>query len=164
MKIPDNNRFCIYGVGAIVEHINSEEERFILIQNRIKKGKQSGLIEIPCGKVQALENAFDVLRKRVNEETGVRITKIDGVEDCRTMKNSVQNCQPFYTCQNIESDFPVAINFFICSAEGIPKEQTDAANNIRWIAISELVSMLENEEERFFPVVVGALKKYIKNR
>lgn len=163
MQIPDNNRFCIYGVGAIIEHVNNEEERFVLIQNRIKKGKQSGLIEIPCGKVQALENMCDVLRKRVNEETGLEITKIYGVEECITMKKSVQSCQPFYSCQNIESDFPVAINFFVCTVEGMPKKQTDAADNIRWVAINELSDMLDNEEEKFFPVIVDALKKYIKS-
>lgn len=162
MQIPDNNLFCVYGIGAIIERI-FEKRRFVLIQNRIREGRQSGLIEIPCGKVKATEDAVAVIRRRVMEETGLRITRIAGIDENRTEKRSIQNCRPFYSCQCIERDFPVAINFFICSVDGNPKKFTKAADNIRWISIDELYEMLMNEEEKFFPVVVGALKEYIKN-
>lgn len=162
MQIPDNNLFCVYGVGAIIERM-IERKRFVLIQNRVRKGKQSGLIEVPCGKVKATEDAVTVIKQRVVEETGLRITKIAGMEESIVMKKSIQNCRPFYSCQSIEKDFPVAINFFICSVEGNPKTYTEAADNIRWTSIDELSGMLMNEEEKFLPVVVGALKEYVKN-
>ncbi len=162
MQIPDNCLFCVYGVGAIIERVINEE-RFVLIQNRIRNGKQFGLIEVPCGKVKAMDKAVDVIKQRVMEETGLRITNINGIKENRTIERNVQNCQPFYSCQSIERDFPVVINFFICSAEGIPKEHTEAADNIRWISISELSGMLINEEEKFFPIVVGALKEYVRD-
>ena len=79
MQIPDNNLFCVYGVGAIIERM-IERKRFVLIQNRVRKGKQSGLIEVPCGKVKATEDAVTLIKQRVVEETGLRITKISGME------------------------------------------------------------------------------------
>lgn len=163
MKIPNNNLFCIYGVGAIIERrINGKY--YILIQNRIRRGDESQdhLIEVPCGKVRATENSFDVIQRRVLEETGLKIRNIAGWEGNSLIENNILNCKPFYACQNINGGFPVAINFFVCSADGSPKLQTEAADNIRWIAIDELSNMLENKREKFFSIVVGALKEYIK--
>lgn len=161
MRIPKDSIFCVFGVGAIIEH-KIKEKKFVLIQNRIRKGdeKQDKLIEVPCGKVKAMENAFDVIQQRVWEETGLIVTSIKGKGENR-LGNTIQSSRPFYTCQSIDPDFPVTINFFICTTEGIPKPHTEAANNIRWISIEELSKMLVHEEEKFFPVVVDALKEYV---
>lgn len=163
MRIPKDSVFCILGVGAIIER-KIGGKNFVLIQNRIRKNdeKQDGLIEVPCGKVQAMENSFDVMRQRVWEETGLRVTTIKG-EEKNLRRNTIQSSRPFYTCQSIDRDFPVAINFFVCKTKGIPKQHTEAANRIRWISIEELSKMLVHEEERFLLVVVDALKQYVND-
>ena len=57
------------GVGGIIEK-NISGIDYILIQDRYKDDakSESGLIEIPAGKIREFENIFDCLRREIWEE------------------------------------------------------------------------------------------------
>jgi 8-oxo-dGTP pyrophosphatase MutT (NUDIX family) len=67
--------FAKPAVGAIIEKVINNK-RYILIQDRNKSndGIETGMIEIPAGKIREYENIFDSLRREVREETGLNIT------------------------------------------------------------------------------------------
>lgn len=164
MQLPVDCEFCVFGVGAIIEK-TIKGKQFILIQNRIREGNvmQNHLIEVPCGKIRSINNMFEVLRHRVSVETGLSVKRIKGEieKDESNVGYNIQSCSPFFISQNINRDFPVAISFFICEAQGTLASSTEAADNIRWISVDELENMLLFEREKFFPMVIGALDKYV---
>lgn len=164
MQLPVDYEFCVFGVGAIIEK-KIKEKRFILIQNRIRDGDvmQNHLIEVPCGKIRSTNNMFEVLRHRVSVETGLRVKHIRGEieKDGSYIGYNIQSCNPFYVSQNVNRDFPVAISFFICEAQGTLATSTEVSDNIRWISVDDLENMLLFEREKFFPMVIGALDKYV---
>jgi ADP-ribose pyrophosphatase len=159
-------RFAIPGVGGIIENrINGND--CILVQERCKDDAQteSGLIEIPAGKIREYENIFDCLRREVKEETGLDITEIDGesesqMYECNGYK--VLNYIPFNCSQNIDGYYPIMVQVFICKVKGELLKCTDETKNIRWMPLNELVSILKSNEDRFYPMHVCTLKKYLK--
>lgn len=158
--------FAIPGAGGIIEK-NVDGVDCILVQERCKDGTrtESGLIEIPAGKVREYENIFDCLRREIKEETGLDITEIEGeaesqVYECNGYK--VLNYMPFNCSQNIEGYYPIMVQTFICKANGELLPGTEETKNIRWMALSELASLIKNNEEIFYPMHVCTLKKYLK--
>lgn len=160
--------FAKPAAGAIIRRtINGTEH--ILIQERLKQSdtKDNGLIEIPAGKIREYENIFDGLRREVFEETGLRLVKIEGEEEAAASKCrgcTVISFNPFYSSQNLNGIYSIILQTFICEAEGEPFEKSDESVNIRWIPVEELKELLLTSEDRFFPMHINALKKYIKER
>ena len=159
------NSFCIHGVAAIIGR-DIEGEKHILIQDR-KKGSTSietGLIEIPCGKVKKMESVFDCIRNKVLVETGLQITKICGEEKFLSLKANeynVINYIPFFSTQNTEDNYPIVIETFICEASGETLIESKDAKNIRWISLSSLSKLIENES-LFYPMIIFPLKHYLE--
>jgi len=60
--------FAKPAVGAIIEKV-SNDKRYILIQDRNKNNDdiETGMIELPAGKIREYENIFDALRREVRE-------------------------------------------------------------------------------------------------
>jgi 8-oxo-dGTP pyrophosphatase MutT (NUDIX family) len=160
--------FAIPGAGGIIEK-NIDGIDYILVQERCKDGAQteSGLIEIPAGKVREYENIFDCLRREVKEETGLDITEIEGESESRMYEcdgYKVLNYIPFNCSQNIGGYYPIMVEVFICRVEGELLESTNETKNIRWMPLNELNSVMNNNEGRFYPMHVCTLKKYLKKR
>ncbi len=157
--------FAKPAVGAIIEK-NVNGELHILIQERWKvdDAPENGLIEIPAGKVREYENIFDGLRREVWEETGLRLTEIQGEKEtvtCNCNGYKVISFNPFYSSQNLSGVYSIMLQTFICKATGELLTQSDESVNIRWISIRNLKVLLEENENAFFPMHVNALKKYI---
>lgn len=154
------------GVGGIV--IKKEEGiDYILLQERYKEdgGADNGLIEIPAGKIREFENIFDCLRREILEETGLKVTEIMGEKDNVIVKENgykVINYNPFTCSQNIEGSYPIMVQYFICKVEGQALEQTNETRNIGWVELKKLKEMLDCSEDRFYPMHVVALKKYLQ--
>ena len=68
---------------------------------------------------------------------------------------------PFACAQNIEGNYPIMVQTFICKVEGKALENTNETQNIRWISLKELKEMLETRENEFYPMHVVALKKLL---
>lgn len=158
-------KFAKPAVGAIIEKdINGVSH--ILIQERYKKDDipENGLIEIPAGKVREYENIFDALRREIWEETGLIITEIQGEKEtvvCNCNEYIVISFNPFYSSQNLSGGYSIMLQTFICKATGELLQQSDESVNIRWISLSNLKTLLEENENTFYPMHINALKKYI---
>lgn len=71
--------FAKLGVAGIIEK-NVDGIDYILIQDRCKDEAilEYGLLQIPAGKIREFENVFDCLRRKIWEETGLKVTNIKG--------------------------------------------------------------------------------------
>ncbi|MBZ9689312.1 NUDIX domain-containing protein [Clostridium estertheticum] len=160
--------FAKPGVGGII--IKSEKGiDYILIQERCKEngGAENGLIEIPAGKIREFESIFDCLRREILEETGLKVIEIIGEGKAVTFKANgykVINYIPYACSQNIEGNYPIMVQTFICKAIGQVLDKTNETKNIRWVSIKELKEMLGNNENGFYPMHVATLKKFIGER
>lgn len=157
--------FAIPAVGAIIVK-RVEETDFILVQSRKKNSgdKTDGLLEIPAGKVREYENIFQALRREVWEETGLHITTIQGENDSifwDTNGNKTITFSPYCVTQNMSGAYSIILNTFLCEAEGTLLEQTNEAENIRWIPKDELKAIVVHSPESVFFMHINALRKYL---
>ena len=158
--------FAKPGVGGIIVR-KIDEIDYILIQERCKEGggAENGLIEIPAGKIREFENIFDCLKREIWEETGLKVIEIEGEDDAVIIEANgykVINYIPFACAQNIEGNYPIMVQTFICKVEGQALEKTNETKNISWISLNELKDMLENKQNEIYPMHVIALKKYLQ--
>ena len=158
--------FAKPGVGGIIEK-NVDGIDYILIQDRCKNDAilESGLLEIPAGKIREFENIFDCLRREIYEETGLIVVNIEGENDAIYYESNgykVLNYTPFSSNQNLLGSYPIMVQVFICTAKGELAVQSNESKNIRWISLDELKDMLEIKTNSFYPMHVITLRKYLK--
>lgn len=159
-------KFSIPGVGGILEK-KIDMEDFVLIQERWKEDykNEMGLIEIPAGKIREFESIFDCLRREIREETGLEIIEIYGESDCKIIEENgykVLNYTPFSSSQNLQGDYPIMVQVFLCKVKGELLKVTNETKNIRWISLEELKEMLETQRERFYPMHITTLQSYLR--
>lgn len=160
--------FSIPGVGGIIEK-NIAGVDCILVQDRCKDNAktETGLIEIPAGKIREFENIFNCLRREIREETGLEVTYIEGENESIIFEENnykVINYSPFSCSQNIEGTYPIIVQIFICKADGELLKNTNESKNIRWIPIYELIDLLKNNRNTFYPMHVVTLMKYLERK
>lgn len=152
-------------VGAIIESI-IDGEKYILVQERQKEGGgvDNGLMEIPSGKIREYENIFDALRREVNEETGLTVTKIVGEDE--VVRSTVEgheiiSFEPYCITQNLSGVYSLMVSIFLCEAEGTLALSTNETQNIRWMKVEELKEILTKTPEKIFIMHINVLKKYL---
>ncbi len=161
---PTAESFAIPGVGGIVIKEFSGEPH-ILMQVRWKEDapSESGLLEIPAGKIRAFESLFDALKREIREETGLTVTEILG-EDASPIYEAneyrVVNFTPFSCAQNLTGKYPIMVFVFLCHVEGELLPYSDEAKNYQWISISKLKAMLRDPAQ-LYPMHVDTLHKYL---
>jgi len=158
--------FAIPGVGGIIEK-SIEGKDYILVQKRCKENyvKEYGLLEIPAGKIREFENVFNCLRREIKEETGLEVTEILGEEESEVLVANdyrVLSYTPFTCAQNIEGEYPIIVQIFICRAEGELFNSSNESQELRWINLVELKKIINSNEEKFYPMHINTLKKYLK--
>jgi ADP-ribose pyrophosphatase len=160
-----NEIYSIPGVGGIITKLENGIE-FVLIQERKKSGSEveSGMIEIPAGKIREYESIYDCLRREVWEETGYEIESIMGEKKSKLVKingYSVLNYEPFSCSQNIEGYYPIMVQVFICTVKKDNKQHDESSEskNIRWIKKSELKILLK-DRNKIYPMHISTLEKY----
>jgi ADP-ribose pyrophosphatase len=159
-------QFMKPGVGGIIER-TIDGVKYILVQERYKEDAplEEGLIEIPAGKIREFENIYDCLRREINEETGLDVVKIEGEADSIIIESNgykVLSYEPFASSQNIEGTYPIMVQTFICSVKGDLATSTNETRFLRWVSIEELKNLPENHWNKFYPMHVNTLRKYIK--
>ncbi|MCE5234487.1 MAG: NUDIX domain-containing protein [Eubacteriales bacterium] len=138
----------------------------ILLQERCKPGTpgETGLLEIPAGKIRAFECIFDTLKREIKEETGLHVTEILGENLSSVYEGhsyKVINFTPFSCSQNIEGSYPIMVFVFICHVEGELLPFSDEAKNYRWISVEETKALLNDNPELIYPMHVDTLRKYV---
>lgn len=157
--------FAIPAVGAIIEK-EEQGKKYILIQERQKEGGgiENGMLELPAGKIREYENIFEALRREVLEETGLKIIEIKG--EAQTVSSDVRGYQtisfePFCITQNLSGGYSIILQTFCCHAEGELADKTNEAINMRWEVIDVVRSMVIQTPEKFYPMHINALRKYL---
>lgn len=150
--------------AIIVKTIGSE--KYILIQTRQKEdgNETNGLIEIPAGKIREYEDIFSALRREVREETGLKITRIQGEDQtvsCRVNDVATISFNPYCVTQNLSGAYSIILHTFLCEAEGELLSHTNESDNIRWASVSEVKRLVLEEPEKIFFMHVNALRKYL---
>ncbi|WP_246582653.1 NUDIX hydrolase [Clostridium mobile] len=158
-------RFSKPAAGGIIEK-NVDGIDYILIQERSKEDAklEEGLLEIPAGKIREFENIYECLRREIWEETGLQVTEIDGEKDSTIFESNrykVLNYTPFACSQNIEGNYPVMVETFICKVKGEMLAKTNETKNIRWISLKDLKELIVKDKNRFYPMHIKTLEKYI---
>lgn len=161
-------RFMKPAAAGIIEKEESGKQ-YVLLQDREKADAEmeSGLWEIPAGKIREYENIYDCLRREIWEETGLTVTEIQGESDSVWYESNgyrVLQYTPFASTQNVSEAYAIMVQCFICKAEGVLAKETNETQNLRWVELRELKKMLEMQPECFFPMQVLTLKKYIESK
>ena len=156
--------FAIPGVGGLIERVINNKKH-ILIQQRVKQDPHCklGMLEIPAGKVRAFENVYDCLRREVLEETGLKVTYIVDEDKSKIYEAGsykVVNYKPFSCSQNIKEDYPIMVEVFICQVTGDFIVSSDEARDFKWVSVTEIGKMLNEEADSFYPMHVSTLRKY----
>lgn len=156
------------GVAGIIEkNINGID--CILVQDRYKDDAEAeaGLIEIPAGKIREYENIFDCLRREIWEETGLKVTYIEGEDKATVFEANgykVLSYTPFSCSQNIQGTYPIMVQAFICKASGDLLKITNETKNIRWMSLVELQKLLKSNKNLFYPMHVTSLLEYLHKK
>lgn len=160
--------FAIPGVGGLIRRIRDGEE-FLLVQERCKADApdETGLIEIPAGKVRAFECVYDTLRREVLEETGYRVVRIEGESEGTVVRQhgyNVIHSTPYACSQNLSGSYPIMVLVFVCEVDGTPLAASDEARNIRWVRLEDLAQRLQDDPQAFYPMHLDTLKRYCRER
>jgi len=160
--------FAIPGAAGIIRRRAGGEE-WLLVQERAKAGAplETGLLEIPAGKIRAFENIYDCLRREIREETGCEVSWIQGEEEAVTVELGgyrVLSYRPYASAQNLEGSYPIMVQTFICEVEDHRRESSSESRDIRWLRLAELRSLLETSPGRFYPMHLTTLRAYAAER
>jgi 8-oxo-dGTP pyrophosphatase MutT (NUDIX family) len=154
-------------VGGILEK-RIQGVDCILLQERTKENAplEHGLLEIPAGKLREYENVFDCLRREIKEETGLDVLEIDGEAEAPVVAihgYKVINYTPFSCAQNIEGTYPILVQIFLCRVQGELLATTNETQNMRWVPLSDVRTLLQNEAA-FYPMHIHTLRKYLDTK
>lgn len=145
---------------------------FVYLQERWKpkvSPTYSGMLEIPAGGIDAYENVYDALAREVEEECGLKITKIIGDYKSEIIqlreKDKSFVFKPFICQQVLETDngLPWIGFVFVCLTEGEIKINPDEARNPQWVSLDQLKEMLDRDKTQFFPLQLPVLQYLCKN-
>jgi 8-oxo-dGTP pyrophosphatase MutT (NUDIX family) len=158
-------QFMKPGVGGIIEQVIGDVKH-ILLQERYKDDAplEEGLIEIPAGKIREFENIYDCLRREIREETGLEVVGIEGETSSIVFESNgykVLSYEPFASAQNIEGTYPIMVQTFICKVKGDLISSTNETRHIRWVSLIVLEGLLKDQCNRFYPMHVNTLRKYL---
>jgi ADP-ribose pyrophosphatase len=166
MQPPDPiEPFAIPGAAGIIR-CRKAGEVWILVQERDKPGSpgETGLIEIPAGKIRAFENVYACLRREIKEETGFEVTWIQGESESVSVRQNgydVLSYTPYASSQNLLGNYPIMVQAFLCEVDGMPVERSNESRHIHWIRILELKTLLQDEPDRFYPMHLETLRRYV---
>lgn len=152
---------------AIIERTRKENYQ-ILIQTRVKRDEPL-TYELPGGRIEPYESLTAALIREVKEETGLDITRIEGVEARVDTADSnpdfiVECLEPFAAYQTLRGPIDSVGFYFRCQAEGELLQEGDQTRGPIWIDVDRLAEMLDEDPLQFSDVDRAGLTFYVKNR
>ena len=158
-------KWAIPGAGAIIISGDGLGQK-ILLQERCKQDapQETGMLEIPAGKIREFESVYDTVRREVKEETGLDIVKILGENESTVYESGgyrTLHFTPFSCSQNIQGIYPIMVFVFICSARGELMCSSDEAKNFKWVDRQALFRLVNETPERLYPMHVDTLRLFL---
>ncbi|MBP1694266.1 MAG: hypothetical protein H6Q37_2149 [Chloroflexi bacterium] len=136
----------------------------IVLQVRNKPVEGRTWIELPGGRVEEFEGLLNAVRREVLEETGLKITKIEGElqrEVAQTETTEVECLQPFAVYQTLHGPVDSMGIYFRCQGQGELLPKGDDAENARWVSVIQVAAWLEKSPDEFFWIDRAALAYYL---
>ncbi|PYE49440.1 NUDIX domain-containing protein [Deinococcus yavapaiensis] len=138
----------------------------LLLQRRDEDGVPSRL-ETPGGCIEPFEGILDALRREVREETGLHVTKI--LDDPRPLlvagdDGTAECLQPYFAYQTLHGPVDSLGYYFRCHASGTLLERGDDSKDLRWVELSELQRLLDEQPTLFSWIDRAALTYYLARR
>ena len=137
----------------------------ILLQTRDKPHEGGTSFELPGGRVEEFESLLDALKREVKEETGLRITSIEGTAskiNARTEETDVECLQPFAVYQTVLGPVDSMGVYFLCKGEGELLTVGHDSANPHWVSVAQLAEWMEQEPGQFSWVDRAGLLFYLK--
>lgn len=166
LGVTEGPKYMLATVSAIIERLIEGELR-VYIQTRWEPNiLSSGTFEIPGGRIEAGEDIYSALRREVEEETGLEITKIKPESTTIVEGRFGQKGVAFTPFCGIAYYGRGVVGYiFVCEAKGdIDEQKIHEAKDPRWVKLHELKRLIEEEPNSFFPYYLGALKYYIDQK
>lgn len=151
---------------AFVER-DSKQGTELVIQSRNKPGQEC--LELPGGRIELYEPIYQALIREVEEETGLKVTRIEGASkriDTAGINPDfeVEVVEPFCAHQTTKGPIDSIGMYFICKAEGKLLEAGDESLNPAWVNVKHIASMMEQNPLQFSDIDRAALMFYLKHR
>ncbi|GAK38911.1 hypothetical protein TCA2_0637 [Paenibacillus sp. TCA20] len=151
---------------AFVER-DSKQGTELVIQSRNKPGQEC--LELPGGRIELYEPIYQALIREVEEETGLKVTRIEGASkriDTTGINPDfeVEVVEPFCAHQTTKGPIDSIGMYFICKAEGKLLEAGDESLNPAWVNVKHIASMMEQNPLQFSDIDRAALMFYLKHR
>lgn len=149
---------------AIVER-TTDEGREVVVQTRARSGEREQ-VELPGGQVEVYESLVSALRREVEEETGLTVTEIEGLDARMEVKQEadvVEVLRPFAVYQTLRGPVDSMGVYFRCRAEGSLLPSGDGSKNPRWVPIERIRALLESDEASFTWVDRAGLSFYVES-
>ena len=133
-------------VAALV--FPDEHRQSIVLQRRDKRDVVRGRWEIPMGRWRAGETPEEALRREVEEETGLRVVRVESPET----RHEASEGRPFLALEplivtvGVGGAYPALHLCFACIAEGEPRANPGETAEPAWFGIDEVTAMLGEPE------------------
>jgi len=104
------------------------------------------------------------VRREVKEETGLELSEIEGEETRIVTEGNffeVECIKPFVAYQTIKGPVDSIGYYFRCKAVGELLESGDETTGIRWIKISDLRELIEDNPFQFSDIDRAGIQYYL---
>jgi 8-oxo-dGTP pyrophosphatase MutT (NUDIX family) len=134
----------------------------ILLQRRDAGGETvRGLLEIPGGRWRSGESPIACAIREVFEETGIRLSAVDGVTiDAIDDNRSVASIRPLIVVAGVDGGFPAVHTVLMGTGSGTIVAETGASADVRWWAIADVFQEMSTNRSGFIPSSFAALSAY----
>ena len=150
----------ILGVGAVV----IKGSRVLLVERA--KEPLKGWWSLPGGVLEAGERLADGICREVQEETGLELTHIFGLDtrvESTEAGTNVECLAPLAAYQTLQGPVDSLGVYFRCRTKGQLIDQGDETEAIRWIPIQQVAQWLREDASRFAWVDRAGLLFYFRN-
>lgn len=149
-------------IRAVVR--NDEDPDLVLLQRRdIATESVRGLLEIPGGRWRAGEAPAEAIAREVFEETGIRVTTVDGVSTEPIADTAaIATVRPLSISVGVDGAFPGVHVVLIASGAGTPRAVPGETADVRWWNINDVRNALADNRSGFVPASYAALRAYVE--
>lgn len=159
--------------------LNSNKTNIAMLIEYRKRGVQHVLLlkklseddettyDLPLFSIDEFEHVFTHIKKEVTKLTSLKVAVLEDENEMSHYKTShqeVMTYRSFCSCRTIgiKSGEHCHIEVLRCKAEGSLNYIENKSDLFLMVSLDEASFMIEDSPERFNPMIVNAIKKYLK--